>query len=80
MFDTRSYYAVTNTETKNTYLIISDKNNIFIHSMNAKKVIRTIPRKDGNILTYVIPAKEGHIMVSEYNRKAKSTTVSIEAL
>jgi hypothetical protein len=80
MFDTRSYYTVTNTETKNTHLIINDKDNIFIYSMNAKKVVRTIPHKDGNILTYVIPAKEGHIMVSEYNRREGSTTVSIEAL
>jgi hypothetical protein len=79
-FDTRSYYAVANAETKNTHVIISDVDNIFIYSMNAKKVVRTIPHKDGNVLTYVIPAKEGHIMVSEYNRRERSTTVSIEAL
>jgi outer membrane lipoprotein-sorting protein len=69
-----------NPETKNNYLIISDKKNFFIHSANAKKVIRTIPRKEGNTFTYIYPAKEGHIMVSEYNRKEKATTVSIEAL
>lgn len=80
IFDTRSYMVAGNAETKNIYLIISDKKNFFVHSMNAKKVIRTIPRKDGNTYTYIYPAKEGHIMVSEYNRKERATTVSIEAL
>lgn len=79
-FDTRNYYCASDPETKNTHLIINDKKNIFIYSMNAKKVIRTIPHKDGNTLTYVFPAKEGHIMVSEYNKRERSTTVSIEAL
>jgi hypothetical protein len=79
-FDTRSYYYATDPEKKNTHLIINDKNNIFIYSLNGKKVVRTIPHKDGGTFTYVFPAKEGHIMVSEYNKKAKSTTVSIESL
>jgi hypothetical protein len=79
-FDTRSYRTASDPETKNTHLIIDDKKNIFIYSTNAKKVIRTIPHKDGGTFTYVFPAKEGHIMVSEYNKKAKSTTVSIESL
>jgi hypothetical protein len=79
-FDTRNYYQAPDPETKNTHLIINDKSNIFIYSMNGKKVVRTIPHKDGNTYTYVFPAKEGHIMVSEYNKKAKSTTVSIESL
>lgn len=79
-FDTRSYMTAANPETKNTYLIVSDKSNFFIYSHNAKKVIRTIPRKDGNSYTQIYPAKEGHYMVSEYNRSQRSTTVSIEAL
>ncbi|MBO9200647.1 MULTISPECIES: hypothetical protein [Niastella] len=79
-FDTRNYYYAADPEKKNTHIIINDKYNIFIYSMNAKKVIRTIPKKDGNNFTYVFPAKEGHVMVSEYNKKAKSTTVSIESL
>ncbi len=80
MFDTRKYMTASNPETKNTYLIISDKKNFFIYSLTAKKVIRTVPRKEGNIFTYIFPAKEGHIMVSEYNRRERSTTVSIESL
>ena len=79
-FDTRSYYTATDVEKKNTHLIINDKKNIFIYSMNGKKVVRTIPHKENGTYTYVFPAKEGHIMVSEYNKKAKSTTVSIESL
>jgi hypothetical protein len=43
-------------------------------------VVRTIAHKDGGIKTYVFPAKEGHIMVSEYNKKGKYTRVSIETL
>jgi hypothetical protein len=35
--------------------------------------------KDGNLKINVYPAKEGHIMVSEYNRKEKTTRFSIEA-
>jgi hypothetical protein len=42
--------------------------------------MRTIQHKDGSIKTSVYPAKEGHIMVSEYNRKGKYTRFSIEAL
>ncbi|AEW03439.1 hypothetical protein A4D02_19090 [Niastella koreensis] len=79
-FDQRSYYYAVDQEKKNTHLIINDKNNIFIYSLNGKKVVRTIPHKEGGTLTYVFPAKEGHIMVSEYNKKARSTTVSIESL
>jgi hypothetical protein len=42
-FDTRSYYHVTDPETKNTQLFINDKNNTFIYSLNDKKVVSTIP-------------------------------------
>jgi len=61
-------------------LIVDDEKNITIYSVNKKKVVRTIPHKDGNIKIEVYPAKEGHIMVSEYNKKEKYTKVSIEAL
>jgi len=42
--------------------------------------MRTIPHMDGNVRTSILPAKEGHIMVSEYNYKEKYTRVSIESL
>lgn len=79
-FDTRKYMVAANPETKNTYLITSDVSNFFIYSTKDKKVVRTIPRKAGNYYTNIYPAKEGHYMISEYNRSERSTTVSIEAL
>jgi len=80
MKDPRSYYTVTNADTKTDYVILNDEKNIFIYNVNQTKLVRTIPHKDGNIRTYVFPAKEGHVMVSEYNKKEKYTRYSIEAL
>lgn len=76
----RSFYNVTNPDTKTGYLIVDDAKDIYIYNMNQKKIIRTIPHKDGSVSTYVFPAKEGHVMVSEYNRKERYTRFSIEAL
>lgn len=75
-----SYYTVANSETKMNYLVVSDKDNVHIYNVNQQKVIRTIPRKDGNAVTTIYPAKEGHIMVSEYNKQDRSRKFSIEAL
>ena len=80
MKESRGYYTVTNSDTKTNYLIIDDKKDIVIYNVSQKKVVRTIAHKDGNIRTYVFPAKEGHVMVSEYNKKEKYTRYSIEAL
>lgn len=79
-YNNKSFYTVFNSDTKTNYLIVDDEKNIFIYNVNKKEVVRTIPHKDGGIKTYVYPAKEGHMMVSEYNKKEKSTRVSIEAL
>jgi hypothetical protein len=79
-YDTRDYYLATNSETKTEYIIIDDAKDISIYNVNQKKVARTIPHKDGKVYTYVFPAKEGHIMISEYNKKERYTRVSIEAL
>jgi hypothetical protein len=78
--DKKDYYKVVNPDTKNNYMIIDDEQNIYIYNVNGKKVVRTIPHKDGNVKINVFPAKEGHMMVSEYNRKEKYTRFSIEAL
>ncbi|WP_298741801.1 DUF6770 family protein [uncultured Chitinophaga sp.] len=80
LYDLNAYYTVTNSETKTNYLVVSDKNNVHIYNVNQQKVIRTIPRKDGNVVTTIYPAKEGHIMVSEYNKQDRSRKVSIESL
>jgi len=79
-YDTRDYYLATNSDTKTEYIIIDDAKDISIYNVNQKKVARTIPHKDGKVYTYVFPAKEGHIMISEYNKKERYTRVSIEAL
>lgn len=78
--DQRSYYTVSNSDTKTDYVVIDDTKSIFIYNINQKKIVRTIPHKDGNSFFYVFPAKEGHVMVSEYNKKEKQTRLSIEAL
>ena len=80
-FDSRNYYHLTSSETKTNYLIVDDvKNNITIYNVDKQKILRTIPHTDGKIHTAILPAKDGHIMVSEYNEKEKYTRVSIESL
>lgn len=78
--DKKDFYRVVNNETKTNYVIINDDENTFIYNVNAKKIMRTIQHKDGKIKTSVFPAKEGHVMISEYNRKEKYTRFSIEVL
>jgi hypothetical protein len=77
--DKKEYHYVASPDTKNNYTIIDDVENIYIYDVNGKKLRRTIPHKDGNLKINVYPAKEGYIMVSEYNRKEKTTRFSIEA-
>lgn len=76
----RSNYYLTNDESKSTYIVASDGKNTQIYDTEKHKVIRTVPYyKDGaNML--IGPAKEGHIMVIEKNRKQKFTRLSIERL
>jgi uncharacterized protein DUF6770 len=78
--DKKDFYKVVNSETKTNYIIIDDVDNTYIYNVNGKKVMRTIQHKDGRIKTRISPAKEGHIMVAEYNSKEKYTRLSIEAL
>lgn len=76
----KDFYKVVNPDTKNNYMIIDDEVNIYIYDVNNKKVIRMIPHKDGSVKINVYPAKEGHIVVAEYNKKEKFTRFSIEAI
>lgn len=80
MVDPRSYYTVSNSETKSDYLIINSEKNIDVYNVSQNKMARSIPHKDGNTTINVFPAKEGYVMVSEYNKKEKTTRLSIEAL
>jgi hypothetical protein len=80
LFNSRSFYSVENATTKANYMIVDDSKDIMIYNVNQKKVVRTVSHKDGKIFTNIFPAKEGHIMVFEYNKKEKYTRMSIEAL
>ena len=79
-FDHKDFYKVVNQDTKTNFIIVDDMTNIYIYNFNNKKLMRTISHKDGHTITKVFPAKEGHVMVSEYNGKEKQTRFSIEAL
>lgn len=76
----KSFHRVTNTETKTDFVVVDDIKDIVIYNMAKKKIVRTIPHRDGNLATGVLPAKDGHIMVVEYNKKEKYTRVSIEQI
>jgi hypothetical protein len=80
MASTRTYYTVSNPNTHSSYVIIDDNKNINIYNVNKKTIERSIAHRDGKISTTIYPAKEGHIMVSEYNSSDRSTRLSIEAL
>jgi hypothetical protein len=79
-FDKKNFYKVVNPDTRTNYMIIDDEENIYIYNVNARKVMRIIQHKEGDVKINVYPAKEGHIMVAEYNRKEKYTRFSIEVL
>ena len=71
---------MTNTDSKGNYLVVDDVKNIVIYNVSQRRIQRTIPHKDGQVKLNVYPAKEGHILVSEYNKKEKYTRFSIETL
>ena len=78
--NTKTFYALNNTENKANYVIVDDTKDIVIYNVTQKKVMRTVPHKDGRTLTNIYPAKEGYVMVQEYNRKDKYLKLSIETL
>ena len=77
---TMAVYTVTNTASKNNFLIVADRTNSIIYNVDTRKIVRKVPRVEGKTYTSIYPAKEGHIMVMEYNRSARETKLSIEAL
>ncbi len=76
----RSFFSLDHPESKKSYVIADDSKNIMIYNVDQKKLVRTIAHKTGNVRTSIGPAKEGHFMVIEYNKKEKYTRLSIEAL
>jgi hypothetical protein len=78
--DHKDFYKVVNQDTKTNFIIVDDATNIYIYNFSSKKLMRTISHKDGRTIVRVFPAKEGHILVSEFNNKEKQTRFSIESL
>lgn len=74
------YYTVRNSDTRTEYLVIDKPKDIDIYNINQKKIARTIPHQEGNNILTVYPAKEGYVMVYDFNKKEKTTRLSIEAL
>jgi hypothetical protein len=79
-YDNRNFYHVVNNDTKNNYLVINDTKDVVIYNVEQGKVMRTVPHHKGSLYTNVLPAKEGHVLVTEYNAKEKTTRYSIETL
>ena len=73
-------YSLKGNDAKNSFLILDNPKEITIYNITDKKIHRAIPHKADGIVTQIAPAKEGHIMVYEYNKKEKATKLSIEAL
>lgn len=65
---------------QNKYLVLNDIENIYIYNIEAKNIIKTIPHQKGEIISHAFIAKDGFIMISEYNSREKSTKLSIESL
>lgn len=76
----RSYAAVYNRSAGSCYFINSDSKVHSIYDIKGKKVSRTVPVSDKGSRIGISPAKDGHIMVLEYNKKEKYTRVSIESI
>lgn len=74
------YYNVANSDTHTDYLVVDDHKDIHIYNVNQNKMARTIPHKTADNLVTVFPAKEGYMMVYDFNKKEKTTRLSIEAL
>jgi hypothetical protein len=80
IYNSRRFIHISNSDTKTNYLVINDTKNIIIYNVEQKKTARTIPHKKGNLYYNVMPAKEGHLLVTQYDSKARTTRYSIEAL
>ncbi len=79
-YNNRRFYHATNTNTHSNYLVVNDVKDVIIYNVEQKKIARTIPHRKGSIYYNVLPAKEGHVLVTQYNAKERSTNYSIEAL
>ncbi len=80
-YNDRRFYPIANATNNNNYLIIDDKEYVTIFDVTKNKVVKTINHKEDRRTTIEVSgAKEGHIMIIEYNKKEKTTKLSIEAI
>jgi hypothetical protein len=78
--DNCSFYSLINPDTKTSFLIVKGEKDITIYNVHEKKIVRKIAKNNNQQRINIYPAKDGHIIVSEYNEKEKSTRLSIEAI
>ncbi|GAA4325584.1 DUF6770 family protein [Flaviaesturariibacter amylovorans] len=76
----KSFYTVSNPATQSNFLIVDDFGKTIIYNVTTRRVVRTVPAREGSVSTAIFPAKQGHIMVVENNRRERYTKLSIEAL
>jgi hypothetical protein len=79
-FPGKAFYRASNSEAKANYIIVDAADKAVVYNVDERKIIRSVPHRSGGTSTYIYPAKEGHIMVVEYNRAEKYTKLSIESL
>jgi hypothetical protein len=79
-YDKKRYYSIMNNDAKVNFVVIDDTKDILFYNVIKKQIVRTIPHKEGKLRTSIYPAKEGHVMITEYNKKENYLSVSIEAL
>ncbi|HEU4471494.1 MAG TPA: DUF6770 family protein [Flavisolibacter sp.] len=79
-YDSRGFYTVMNAASRSNFLIVDEADAAVIYNVEKRQIVRRVPHRDGSVSTYIYPAKEGHIMVMEFDRKARQTKLSIEAL
>ncbi|RYY96836.1 MAG: PepSY domain-containing protein [Chitinophagaceae bacterium] len=76
----KTFYTVSNPTTKSNFLIVDDFGKTVIYNVDTRRVMRTVSHREGSVSTAIFPAKQGHIMVVENNRRERYTKLSIEAL
>ena len=79
--NTHSFQHISNAADKSDFVLADDDKKVVIYSLQKNAIIKTIPHKESrNVTLDVFSAKEGHILIVEYNKKDKTRTLSIEKI
>ena len=73
-------FTVVNPVDKHTYFVMADEKMYVIYSVEEKKVVRTIKRRQDDRQLTVLPGKEGTVLVVTYNMRVGFTVMSMEAV